>query len=309
MSEFVTDLLRGLSKEELFFDSFLSSKGKKQRLLHKPSKDMSVLHRRMCGAIRSCKLPLQYATGGIPGRSVQTHIEPHLIHESRYFYATDLKDAFPSVTVDRLAEALCQALSLPFNEGNAIVTMLSQWFLVKDGRGLYQGGPASLDLFNVHCDYWLDPGLGRYCLGFGRIYTRYVDDLVVSGQEPISARSRKSIRGYITDAGFEVNHRKTIRRDLATGNPIVITGVGLRWEDGRARPFVPQKMMREARGLAHLAYNGSSSMKSVGGKEAINVLQGKMGYIRSCLQLLRQTGHSPGQAESKLVLKYLGLDN
>ncbi len=221
----------------------------KHRYLHDPNAAMRQAHALFMHDLRAImrfhRFP--HATGArkkaSPTRNVMYHCH------NRWFYLTDLHNAFPSVDGQRLAQVLCEARSEYKNREQEVYRVLQRFFLAEKG-GVATGGPASPDLFNIYAGWLLDRPLGTLAHQREWVYTRYLDDLTFSSRKgPIDQETRREIRRIIAEAGFTVSHRKSEVLDLAKG-PITINGIGL--ELG-GRIFIPQAYTRKLRGMLHRA--------------------------------------------------------
>ncbi|MFZ1684644.1 MAG: reverse transcriptase domain-containing protein, partial [Candidatus Zixiibacteriota bacterium] len=188
----------------------------KRRLIGNPNKPMRVLHRLfgkyIVDGVMSTddagygvrKLPS--ATGCVPHSNPMLNARKHI--KGKYFYITDLKNAYPSVDLERLALIIVflarfneyrEDISLKFFAEDArreairddplykeMLAFLSLNFAGLYGRGLAVGGPLSPDLMNLYCEVYLDSRLRRWCERRDIVYTRYVDDLVFSSESSIT---------------------------------------------------------------------------------------------------------------------------
>ena len=167
-----------------------------------------------------------------------------LAHRPRYLLVVDLKQAYQSVDLDRLAgifHDFIQAMSkydawfdswLKYLTRDEIRTMI-RYCDAPEG-GLIQGGPASPYLFGFYITVMLgrifqrnyETGIasdwGPSVLGPQRwidaqniSYTHYADDLVFSSENrPFGKRKRALIMAEIRRAGFEISTHKTRAHDL-----------------------------------------------------------------------------------------------
>lgn len=254
----------------------------KKRLLGNPNKAMRALHelfgQHIRSAIRSIDKDTNYgirrlpsAAGCVPSSNPLKNALRHA--EGRFFYVTDLKDAYPSINLERLAlfltflfryeeYAIGGNVSLRFfmwsDEHNRIrqdplfrqlLTLLRCHFSGPHGKGLAIGGPLSPYLMNLYGEVFLDSQLRLWCVERGIVYTRYVDDLVFSSETAfIRGDWRKEIRKFVDAAGFRPNHRKSKVLVLEKG-AVFITKVGLesRPEHTTARLVFPQRKRRRLR--------------------------------------------------------------
>ncbi len=219
------------------------------------------------------KLPS--ATGSVPGWNPLENARQH--QSNGYFYITDLRDAYPSVSLERLARFLVflaryeeyvdfyslrwfgrDDRTIALEEDDVYQPML-QFLQVhfggEFGQGLAIGGPLSPYLMNLYCEVYLDASLRRFCerreRGYQITFTRYVDDLVFSARTFIGPDTRRTIRRIIGESGFEPNRRKTFIRIRSMG-PIWVTKIGLEESESERSRFVYlQKKRRRLHGLIH----------------------------------------------------------
>ena len=77
----------------------------------------------------------------------------------------------------------------------------------QDG-GLIQGSPLSPAIFHQYCSVVLDKCVSAFCESRRIIYTRYVDDILISSKKPMGKRVRKILRSIIRSCGFSLNEDK-----------------------------------------------------------------------------------------------------
>ena len=226
----------------------------KTRKISNPNPSMREIHRRIIQAVQDLDL-WNFHSFESPYSNASKHIG------SRYFYQTDLKDAYGSVSLEKLVEIIVSLR--PEWKQDDVREILTSYCFEKSG-GLIVGAPASPKLFNIYANHKIDRPLlklwpyMRDDMGqiLRKYYTRYIDDLTFSSLDPISGNTRRMIRGVIEEAGFKINHRKSNVLDLVKG-PIVITGVGLEWRPHRsARLFLPRHYLKRMFGLLHLTLKG-----------------------------------------------------
>lgn len=265
----------------------------KFRTIHSPNVTMRLIHRVFVQKILRSKeliseLPvgLRFATGGITGWSPLKNVEKH--KDGRYFYLVDIHSFYDNVDGDRLLDILC----IVSGENRVELSkFLKKYCLLKSGRGLKTGAPASVDLANIFAAYLLDAPLAEICEKNDLRYTRYLDDLTFSSLKQIGKRVREKIRRVILEAGFQISHRKSAVIDLAEKRQIIITGVGLKF---RGETFLPRNYLKKIVGAIHLYEKGLLPFE---------IIQGMMGAFFSVTRK-RSPYAFRHKSESDVVLKF-----
>ncbi|SRR6266568_204889 len=169
------------------------------RMLLVPRGKLKLLQRKIKLHILD-KFPfLDCVHGGVKGRSVVSNALPHV--QKPVVFSVDLKDFFPHVTPERVLRIF---RGLGFGEECAtILVKATTW-----KHQLPQGAPTSTELANlslVRADWRL-----RRLAQIQRFsYTRYVDDLTLSGESRL-LNFRKLIPRIIESEGFCVKPQKTV---------------------------------------------------------------------------------------------------
>jgi len=145
-------------------------------------------------------------------------VEAHI--GSQYFMRIDLAKAFDHIRREDIVP-LAVDNGLPFR---AIEQNAGPFF--HENGGLIQGSPYSPYLFELYCRNHLDPKLIVYCEKWGLVFTRYMDDIVISSLEKFGPRRRKSIRRIIGKTCFSINERKTKCID-SHAKPVIFLGVSI----------------------------------------------------------------------------------
>ncbi len=216
----------------------------KLRQIAAPNWAMRLLHWSVIERLRTIDLGLLlHNSYGAMGRgSVVANASRHA--GNRYVYQLDITDAYPSLPLDRLTDAL-HWLDPTLGDPVEIDSFL-QTYCAGETRGLAVGGPASPILFDLYCASEIDARIRR---AFPRAtYTRYLDDLTISQEKPIPSIMRKRIREVVQEARLSVNHRKSFVTDRHRW-PVTITGVVIT-RRGMIRPT--EDFMRKVRAAARL---------------------------------------------------------
>lgn len=141
---------------------------------------------------------LECVHGGVKRRSVVSNALPHV--KKSVVFSVDLKDFFPHVTPDRVFRIF---RGLGFAEECAKLLMKATTW----EHQLPQGAPTSTALANVSL-IRADFRLQRLARKYDFSYTRYVDDLTISGGSRL-LNFRKLIPRIIESEGFTVKPQKT----------------------------------------------------------------------------------------------------
>lgn len=225
-----------------------------RRLVEAPKPRLREIQRTINRRILSC-LPVHRACHGFePGRSPKTFAAPHQGQD--VLIRMDLQNFFPSITeaqvratfaamgyapgVTRLLGGICtNASSVPALRG----LDYEQRMLLRVPH-LAQGAPTSPKLANLAAR-----GLDRRIAGFARrldlTYTRYADDIALSGGAYLNAGSViRAVTKIATAEGFRVNRQKTLVRRPHQRQ--IIAGLVV-----NERPLVPRDTYDQVRALLH----------------------------------------------------------
>jgi hypothetical protein len=206
------------------------------RLMEVPKVRLRELQRQILRGILD-PIPVHFAAHGFRrGRSCRSYVEPHVGRE--VVLRMDLRDFFPSIPAERI-HALFATLGYPEAVARiltALCTNAVPMVIAKRGAAswldakrlgvahLPQGAPTSPALANL-CALHLDLRLDALAKSMDGRYTRYADDLALSGGEALRRQIAK-VSALVTEIaaeeGFGVNHRKTrfmhrSQRQLLTG--------------------------------------------------------------------------------------------
>jgi retron-type reverse transcriptase len=214
------------------------------RLLEAPKTEMKDLQRQILRSILD-RIPAHDAAHGFrPGRSVLTAAAPHRAQE--VVIRVDLQTFFTTVGVARVyglfrlagypepvahaLAALCTTVTPPAVLRAAPVAAPSgiekrrRMLRALRAPHLPQGSPTSPALANLIA-YGLDRRMAGLAATLGATYTRYADDLVLSGSLGLGRRASSVVdlvRAIAEDEGFRIHEGKTrvrtsAQRQLVTG--------------------------------------------------------------------------------------------
>jgi RNA-directed DNA polymerase len=211
------------------------------RLLEVPHGYLMTLQRRLLDELIAHIPPHEAACGFTRARSLLDHARTHA--GQPVLLKFDLTDFFASVRASRV-QALIATLGYPEPVARALAALCTTATpepvlerLREEGRmtwqqaqrlrdaHLPQGAPTSPALANL-CAFRLDLRLDGLAHTLGARYTRYADDIVLSGGAPLKL-VRERIETWVgriaREEGFVLNHRKT--RCLTAGRRQTVCGV------------------------------------------------------------------------------------
>ena len=218
------------------------------RLIAEPLPDLWRVQRWILARILR-QLPTHPAAHGyVPGRSTLTAVLPHCAAE--VLVTTDLRSWFPSITRTQVEAAFSDLCGYP----GVVVWALAS--LTTRAGSLPQGTCTSPTLSNLVAAP-LDEAITHESALRGLTYTRYADDLILSGPRSAFpdhmsiARTLSTIEHHIEAQGWQMSGSKTrvMRRDrdrmIALG--IVLNGEG---------PTLPREERRRLRAVLHAEATG-----------------------------------------------------
>ena len=225
------------------------------RIYDVPNKPMRKVHKALIKALWRTETEgfsvFASGRGALPGMSPLANAQEHI--GGRYFFIMDLRRAYPSVSMDRLAnvfdakvigasaratleafvrehlpESAQDSLSqLSSGSGDPFRLFLERYCKGHQG-GLATGANASPLLFNMYCARTIDPKLRDLCRKAKIQYTRYADDLTFSSSDEQPSRSfRDCVHEIVKNAGFTIHHGKCERASTER-RPVCVTGYHIR---------------------------------------------------------------------------------
>lgn len=145
------------------------------------------------------KIPLPiHIQGGVKRRS---NITNAILHKgNKYFFVTDIENFFPSISHRKVYNTLIQE-GFSYDVAS-IITKLTTF------RGqLPQGTPTSTAISNLVFQK-TDENIIKICNSFNLIYSRFVDDVTISGKADFQELSSQIVQ-VILQNGFSISKNKT----------------------------------------------------------------------------------------------------
>lgn len=208
-----------------------------ERLMEIPKPRLRAIQRRILHGLLDTVLVHRAAHGFCRGKSCRTYVEPHV--GRAVVLHMDLRDFFPSISAPRI-HALFSTLGYPQAVARALTALCTNaapMTVAKRGTAswldakrlgiphLPQGAPTSPVLANL-CALHLDLRLDELAASMNCNYTRYADDIAISGDESLRRNVNRVsllVTRIASEEGFAVNHRKT--RVMHRSDRQVLTGV------------------------------------------------------------------------------------
>ena len=234
----------------------IAKKSGGRRTICAPTGPLKAIQRWLCTNVLNTAEVHDAATGYRKGRSILTNARPHA--DKNFVFNVDIEDFFGSIPASRVY-ALFR--SLAYN------TQFSRWLTrLTTYRGhLPQGAPSSPLIANLICAE-LDQRLSHLCTAQGWSYTRYCDDITISGNDSF-IRGRENVTAIIEAAGFKLNRRKM--RFVTRSGRQVVTGLVV-----NKTPNISRHRRRQCRALFHKA-----ALEPELFRDRIDELQGQIAFL------------------------------
>ena len=153
--------------------------------------------------------PTPWAYGFVCGRSVVDNARPHV--GKRYILNLDLKDFFPTITRQQVADCLTAE---PFGFSSLAAKLISGLATVRTKNNeevLAQGFATSPTLSNFICRE-MDKEIASIAAAQGITFTRYADDLTFSADTDVlrpQGELVQQVKAIVERYGFRLNEAKT----------------------------------------------------------------------------------------------------
>lgn len=255
------------------------------RLLEVPAPHLRAVQRRLLTQLLDGLPPHEAAFGFTRGRSVVQHAARHA-GQGRVL-RFDLADFFSTVRAARV-HALFATLGFSTAVARALTALCTtsapEAWLRQEARlpwlqrqrlrdpHLPQGAPTSPALANL-CAFALDARLSGLAAAFGARYSRYADDLVISGPATLPVAAVLAwVAAIAEDEGFVVNRRKT--RSLGAAGRQSVCGIVV-----NEHPNLPRDAFDRLKAILHrCVVDGPAGQNREGQADWRAHLQGRVAW-------------------------------
>ncbi len=144
--------------------------------------------------------PSEFSHGGVRGRHIKTNVEPH--RRSAFIFKTDVSNFYPTVHHSRIYRLFAGKFGCSPDVARLCARLCSYRHHL--ALGLITS-PILADQIMLR----VDSRIGSACRKAGLVYTRFVDDVTISG--PYNLRRsgfEKIVTEILDDDGFEANPKK-----------------------------------------------------------------------------------------------------
>lgn len=189
-----------LHRTRRHYRRFEIPKGKATREIYAPKVGLKIIQRWLGHHLQSAYSTNENVYGFVPGRSHLQAAQRHV--GSNWVVSLDIENFFPSVSRRHVRAALEQVGYQDEFSKEAIASLTCL------GQGLTQGAPSSPVLSNIALSE-LDLVLSDYAESNSLTYTRYADDIVMSGTSGSPEAVLAFISAALVGQGWKIADHKT----------------------------------------------------------------------------------------------------
>jgi len=216
---------------------------------------------------RLVDFPSSSAHGYVRGRSIVTNAAAHL--GARVILSSDIKDFFPSISLERVSASLLGAGLSP-----SAAEILAR-FVTIDGK-LPLGLNASPLIANLVCRE-LDAAMSELACRLDCAYTRYADDFTFSSNERLP--TRQELATIVEGQGFELSDKKF--RVSKRGQRHYVTGLSVADEkQPRLRKKFKRRLRQELYYCAKFGIDSHGAACDSTAHQVVNRIDGRIAYVR-----------------------------
>lgn len=207
------------------YSVYFVPKGKgKWRKITAPSDELKSFQKKLMEELY--KIPVHSSAHGfVKGKSISTNAFPHV--KKKFVLSMDMKDFFPSIKRD-MVESVFDFYQIDKRYVDYVLF----------NEGLPQGSPCSPTISNLYC-YDLDTELSYFAEQNNLSYTRYADDITISGDN-FDKEIIRTVKSIVKRHRLVVHPRKT--KVMWRNQRQVVTGVIV--NDKLNMPVEKRKKMR-----------------------------------------------------------------
>ncbi|MGE6401002.1 RNA-directed DNA polymerase [Bacillus mycoides] len=259
----ITDVLR--NKKHHYNQLDAKKRNGKIRKLYSPSKILKYYQKWIATEILSKTMIHECCTAYQKGISLNENLIPHQKH--MYFLCVDIEDFFQSINFKRILH-----LFKKLTNDTQMAYSLSE--LCTLHKTLPQGAVTSPVLSNA-VNYRLDKRIHGYAKKHGLVYTRYADDITISGNDMGAIKSAYyTVKCIIESEGYKFNKEKT--RILKPGVKRKVTGLLIN-EEQEIR--IGREKYRELRSMIY-TYKNSRAITGVEKEHLFLRIKGWISYLK-----------------------------
>jgi RNA-directed DNA polymerase len=245
------------------YQVFMITQGSKKRLIQAPSEELKDYQRQLIPLFNS--YPFYPGCTARVGMSVLDNAAPH--HNAVSLFKTDLKQFYPSVTLEHLLRNIDRHDNEQWKE--EVRTKVLHCLIAVEGRLVLPTGAPTSPILSCIAASDLDVALALLASTYGFVYTRYIDDLTFTSKEIRDERFGHLVTDTIRQFGFRCNRQKTQWVYPDSNKTFAVTGVALNRNNNS---LVPKEIRRKVRArLDKIALNNIP---------LDSVTQGYLAYIR-----------------------------
>ncbi len=195
-------------KKEDYKEFTIPKKSGTRKIVYLPSdSQLADIQKKLLTAFLNKQVLPVCVKGFRKGESYKTYLLPHI--NSVYYFRTDIKDFFPSVSEGLIKETLSELIVCDSDaDKNKLLDMVTD--IVTLNGTLPQGACTSPAMSNLVMAR-LDQRILKYCQVFNIRYTRYADDLLFSSQSFDFYEKKwflRKIKHILGTLQFEINYSK-----------------------------------------------------------------------------------------------------
>lgn len=199
--------------DEMYHNISIPKRNGNERILTVPNKKLKFLQKYILKNIISKFKISKYATAYYKGATLADNAKPHI--NKKYLLKIDLADFFDSITFTMIYSSIFNRKYFPKQIG----AMLTTFCCFEDV--LPQGAPTSPTISNLVMKNF-DEHFGKWCKNHIFSYTRYCDDITISGDDNVYLAYLKA-KSTLENMGFQINNNKT--HIITNGNCQSVTGL------------------------------------------------------------------------------------